>query len=87
MASIATKNEGWSALAEATIKLALRDMESKYSPQHKYFACKFLTNEEQKELFTGLAPHMIRDWERAEIKAKKILETELSGFDPKKEKR
>lgn len=87
MATISTVNDGWTALAEASIKLAIREMETDYPVQHKYTACRFLTNEKQKDIFIGLAPHMIRDWEAAEVKARRILTTELSNYDPRKERK
>lgn len=83
--TISTINDGWSALAEAVIKWAIRDMNSKTLVREKYFACKFLTNEEWKDLYTGLAPNMIHDWENAEPKAKRILETQLANYDPRRE--
>ncbi len=85
MTNISTRNDGWAALAEATIKWAIRDMNSPFLIREKYYACKFLTDERWKDLYTGLAPNMTRDWEAAEKKAQRILNNELSGYDPKKE--
>ena len=84
---ITTVNGGWSALAETVIRWALKDLDDKYLIRDRYFACKFFLDEAQKDLYTGLAPNMIRDWENAEPKAKKILETKFVGYDPNKKEK
>jgi len=84
---VVTPNDGWRALAESTIKWAIRDMKSRTLVRERYFACKFLTNEKWKDLYTGLAPNMIRDWEKAEVEAEDLLKYHFYNYDPNKKEK
>ena len=70
---IVKPSEGYSMLAEAVIKSAMKDLEDTARSGDKYHSCTFFTNEQYKDIYTGLAPHMTRDWERCEEQARKIL--------------
>ncbi|MBQ3318159.1 MAG: hypothetical protein IJG69_09500 [Spirochaetales bacterium] len=89
---ISTVNDGYTALAEAVIKTAVCDLKSKskeyHRRKHKFMSCLFFLDSDSKDLFTGLAPHMIRVWEQNEVKAKEIMDSPFaSDFLPKDGKR
>lgn len=90
MLTISTVNDGYSALCEAVITNAIQDMKTRSNDWHrrrdKYLACQFFLDEENRELFTGLAPHMIRDWEHAEETAREIMATTYTGEFTKRRK-
>ena len=68
---------GYKDLAETMIKEAINDLKPGQAPfKDRISACRFILNEKQMDIYTGLAPHMIRDWERAIPVARKILEKE-----------
>ena len=78
--------DGYASLAEQVIKWCILDVKRKtkncYEKKNKYIACLFFTNEDCKEFWTGLAPHMIRDFEKYEAIAKELLKTELADYKP-----
>ena len=70
---------GYRDLAEAVIKWAIEDLQpghANVTHQDRIYACRFLLDERQMDIYTGLAPHMIRDWERAIPVARQIAEEE-----------
>lgn len=87
----ARPSDGYTALAEAVIKASITDIKTKstncYRRKDKYIACLFFTNEDCKDLWTGLAPHMIREFEHYEKIAWELLSTEFADYDPKVLKR
>jgi len=71
---------GYKDLAETMIREAINDLRpGQASHQDRYSACRFILDEKQMDIYTGLAPHMIRDWERAIPVARKILEKEKAN--------
>lgn len=67
---------GYRDLAEAVIKWAIEDLRLGHagaSHQDRFYACMFLLDEHQMDIYTGLAPHMILDWERAIPQAREIM--------------
>ena len=70
---------GYRDLAEAVIKWAIEDLQPGHASvthQDRFYACRFLLDERQMDIYTGLAPHMIRDWERAIPVAREIMTRE-----------
>lgn len=68
---------GYRNLAEAVIKCAIEDLQPGQSThQDRAHACRFILDERWMDVYTGLAPHMIRDWERAIPVARQIAEDE-----------
>lgn len=88
--TISTVNDGYSALCEAVITNAIQDMKTRSNDwqriRDKYLSCQFFLDEESKSLFTGLAPHMIRDWEHAEETARETLATSFADEFTRKRK-
>ena len=85
--NIVTRNDGFKTLAESVIRCALRDMKNCNLSRSRYTACLFFLNETAKDLYTGLAPDMIREWENAEPLARQILDTQFIGYDPNKDRK
>ena len=68
---------GYRNLAEAVIKCAIEDMQPGQSTHlDRAHACRFILDERWMDVYTGLAPHMIRDWEHAIPVARQIAEDE-----------
>lgn len=75
-----SRDEGYKSLAEAVIRVALTDLRCKSDGDvyrsYRLSSARFFLNEDKKDLWTGLAPHMIRDWEQAEKEAEEVYQAE-----------
>ena len=87
---ITKPTDGYSALAEAVIRWCIYDINRKYTDENlykaKYIACLFFMDDDCKELWCGLAPHMIRDYEHYRKVAKELLDTEFLNYSPRRTK-
>ena len=89
--TIIKPTDGYKALAEQVIKWAIRDLEGDeedvYMSHNRYTACTFFLSEKKFDFWTGLAPHMIRDWERCIPIAERILLLHYPNGDPNKRRK
>lgn len=67
--------DAYEKLAEAVIKLAKKDMKSK-NTQRQYSACRFFMDNFSMDLYTGLAPDKMLEWERTRKTATEIFNRE-----------
>ena len=81
-------HDGYRALAEAVIRNAINDLETEAlnigDDHHRYTACLFFLSEQCFDFWVGLAPNMVRDWERIIPLAKEVLENDYRNGDPSK---
>lgn len=85
--------DGYASLAEQVIHWCIVDIKRKLNPndkanncydkKNKYIACLFFTSDDCKEFWTGLAPHMIREFEKYEKVARDLLNTEFKDYEPR----
>ena len=75
---IVKPTDGFRALADAVIRSAANDLmrkeDSGTASHYRYLGSRFFLSEYNFDLYTGLAPHMIRDWEKLIPLAREVYE-------------
>lgn len=76
-------DDGYIALAEAVIGKAIEDLgteqKDRKNRRDRYTASLFFLSEASKDFWLGLAPHMVRDFEKAQEEAESVFKEEINN--------